>query len=125
MGGKFVVRAGQHKFESGEKVVSPVTVLPTAPNDYSRKFFIPTSVESAESNIKVGTPTHILGLRADDHKPIFSEKINSNSAEESVKTNRFYTDQSTNAIVHLFVDLPVMNIHESDEEDDKDEDLND
>lgn len=38
MGGKFVVRAGQHKFESGEKVVSPVTVLPTAPNDYSRKF---------------------------------------------------------------------------------------
>ena len=124
MGGKFVVRAGQHKFESGEKVVSPVTVLPTAPNDYSRKFFIPTSVTSAESNIKVGTPTHILGLRADDHKPIFSEKINSNSSEESVETNRFYTDQSTNAIVHLFVDLPVMNIHESDEEEAKDENLN-
>lgn len=38
MSGKFVVRAGQHKFESGEKAVSPVTVLPTAPNDYSRKF---------------------------------------------------------------------------------------
>ena len=124
MGGKFVVRAGQHLFESGEKVVSPVTVLPTAPNDYSRKFFIPTNAESAESNIQVGIPTHILGLRAEDHKPIFSEKINSNSAEESVKTNRFYTDQSTNAIVHLFVDLPVMNIHESDEEDTKDENLN-
>ena len=25
MGGKFVVRAGQHLFESGEKVVSPIT----------------------------------------------------------------------------------------------------
>ena len=37
MGGKFVVRAGQHLVESGEKVVSPVTVLPTAPNDYSHK----------------------------------------------------------------------------------------
>ena len=37
MGGKFVVRAGQHKFESGEKVVSPVTVLPTAPSQYSHK----------------------------------------------------------------------------------------
>lgn len=115
MGGKFVVRAGQHKFESGEKMVSPVTVLPTAPNDHSRKFFIPMSVASTESNIQVGNPTHILGLRSDDHKAIFSEKINSNSTEESVKTNRFYTDQSTNAIVHLFVDLPVMNIHDSDD----------
>lgn len=37
MGGKFVVRAGQHKFESGEKVISPTTVLPTAPNTYSHK----------------------------------------------------------------------------------------
>ena len=124
MGGKFVVRAGQHKFESGEKVVCPVTVLPTAPNDYSRKFFIPTSVESAESNIRAGNPTHILGLRSDDHKALFSEKINSNSIEGSVKTNRFYTDKSTDAIVHLFVDLPVMNIHESDEQDAKDDDLN-
>lgn len=124
MGGKFVVRAGQHRFESGEKVVSPVTVLPTAPNDYSRKFFIPTSVESAESNIKVGSPTHILGLRADDQKPIFSENIKSNSSKETIKTNRFYTDQSTKAIVHLFVDLPVMNIHENDDEDSKEEELN-
>ena len=115
MGGKFVVRAGQHKFESGEKMVSPVTVLPTAPNDHSRKFFIPVSVAFTESNIQVGNPTHILGLRSDDHKAIFSEKINSNSTEERVKTNRFYTDQSTNAIVHLFVDLPVMNIHDSDD----------
>lgn len=124
MGGKFVVRAGQHKFESGEKVVSPVMVLPTAPNDYSRKFFIPMSVESAESNIRVGNPTHILGLRSDDHKAIFSENIKLNSSDENITTNRFYTDKSTNAIVHLFVDLPVMNIHESDEEDAKDEDLN-
>ena len=124
MSGKFVVRAGQHKFESGEKAVSPVTVLPTAPNDYSRKFFIPTNAESAENNIRVGSPTHILGLRADDHKPIFSENIKSNSSDETVKTNRFYTDQSTKAIVHLFVDLPVMNIYESDDDDAKAEDLN-
>ena len=124
MSGKFVVRAGQHKFESGEKAVSPVTVLPTAPNDYSRKFFIPTNAESAENNIRVGSPTHILGLRADDHKPIFSENIKSNSSDETVKTNRFYTDRSTKAIVHLFVDLPVMNIYESDDDDAKDEDLN-
>ena len=65
-----------------------------------------------------------MGLRADDHKPIFSENIKSNSSDETVKTNRFYTDQSTKAIVHLFVDLPVMNIYESDDDDAKDEDLN-
>ena len=88
------------------------------------KFFIPTNAESAENNIRVGSPTHILGLRADDHKPIFSENIKSNSSDETVKTNRFYTDQSTKAIVHLFVDLPVMNIYESDDDDAKDEDLN-
>lgn len=120
MGGKFVVRAGQHIFESGEKIVSPVTVLPTMPNDYSRKFFIPTSVESAESNIRIGNPTHILGLKADDHKPIFSEKIKSNNSDKKTTTKRFYSDKSTNAIVHLFVDLPVMNVHES-----EDDDLND
>lgn len=28
MSGKFVVKAGQQQFKSGEKVVSPVTVLP-------------------------------------------------------------------------------------------------
>lgn len=30
MGGKFVVRAGQHKFESGEKVINEIPFLPTA-----------------------------------------------------------------------------------------------
>ena len=122
---KFEAKAGQHKFEGGEKVVSPVTVLPTAPNDYSRKFFIPKSEESTESNIRVGNPTHILGFRSDDHKPIFAENIKSNTTDEKIVTNRFYTDHSTKAIVHLFVDLPVMNIHESNEDEDgKDEDLN-
>ena len=29
MGGKFVVRAGQHKFESGEQVVNHFPILPT------------------------------------------------------------------------------------------------
>ena len=38
MSGKFVVRAGQHKFESGEKAVSPVTVLPTAPMTIAENF---------------------------------------------------------------------------------------
>lgn len=72
----------------------------------------------------MGNPTHILGVRSDDHKPLFAENIKSSGSDESIKTNRFYTDQSTNAIVHLFVDLPVMNIHESDEEEAKDDDLN-
>ena len=75
MGGKFVVRAGQHLFESGEKVVSPVTVLPTAPNDYSRKFFIPTNAESAESNIQVGIPIHILGLERKIISLFFLKKL--------------------------------------------------
>ena len=62
MGGKIVLRAVQHKFESGGKVVSPVTVLATAPNDCMSKFFIPTSAESIKSNIKVDSSTHIWGL---------------------------------------------------------------
>ena len=124
-GGKILYQAGQHKFESGKKVVSPVTVLPTPPKDYSRKFLIPNSIESEDSNIRVGKPTRILGLSESDNKPIFLEEIKSNSSEDVIETKRFYAPQPTNAIVHLFVDLPVMNIHESDDEDSTEEEIND
>jgi type VI secretion system secreted protein VgrG len=37
MGGKFVVRAGQHKFESGEKVVHELPILPSSELDLDKK----------------------------------------------------------------------------------------
>jgi len=37
MGGKFVVRAGQHKFESGEKVVNELPILPSSELDLDKK----------------------------------------------------------------------------------------
>ncbi|MEB5477118.1 hypothetical protein [Acinetobacter pollinis] len=118
MGGKFVVRAGQHQFKTGEKIVSPSIVLPTAPSgDYSRKFLIPASTETAGNNIKIANPEFILGLNSDTHKPIFSEKIESENSQEDSSTRRIYADKSINFTSHLFVDSPVMNIHENDEDD--------
>ncbi|WP_353172669.1 hypothetical protein [Acinetobacter rudis] len=114
--GKVVFKAGQHVFESGERVLAPENVLPKAPTDYSRKFFIPPKVESLEKNIKHSNPTQIIGFRTDDHEPVFFEYLNTKGQEQEIETKRFYIDKLTNTIVHLFVDLPVMNIHENDDD---------
>lgn len=47
MGGKFVVRAGQHKFESGEKVINDIPFLPT-PSDgkYTLEFDVRHRVDN-------------------------------------------------------------------------------
>ncbi|MDQ9017187.1 DUF2345 domain-containing protein [Acinetobacter rudis] len=113
--GKTEFKAGQHIFQEGEKAIEPVRILPTLPHDYSRKFYIPTAMEPTESNIQIGQVTHILGLNAGDFQPIFFERLDTKNSAQQIETNRFYTDQSVDAIVHVFVDLDVMNIHEDDE----------
>ncbi|MFM2393145.1 MAG: hypothetical protein RLZZ546_1127 [Bacteroidota bacterium] len=54
MGGKFVVRAGQHIFESGEKIVSELPFLPT-PSD--GKYILEFDVRHKMDNKLLKEPT--------------------------------------------------------------------
>lgn len=103
MGGKFVVRAGQHKFESGEKVVSPVTVLPTAPNAYSNqvnyKFEYTNSegekVDDVETNKKV------FVVENDSGRLLAKRQLLEANKDTSL---RFYTSEEKPFTAMLFYD---------------------
>ncbi|KHO14258.1 hypothetical protein NT90_16810 [Acinetobacter baumannii] len=94
MGGKFVARAGQHKFESGEKIVSPVAVLPTAPNSYSHK--VNYKFEYTDENgEKIDPPEdfnkQVFVIDTDSKKLLVQRNLN-NSNEDT--TLRFYTAEA-------------------------------
>ena len=125
MGGKFEVRAGQHLFESGEKVVSPVTVLPTAPNDYSHKVNYKFEYTDGTGSI-ITTPYEIQKqvfiLEEGTSKLIAKRNLN-NSTEDT--TLRFYTSEAKPFTALLFnsenitmdrPDDPFFNEEEVDEE---------
>ena len=125
MGGKFVVRAGQHLFESGEKVVSPITVLPTAPNDYSHKVNYKFEYTDGTGSI-ITTPYEIQKqvfiLEEGTSKLIAKRNLN-NSTEDT--TLRFYTSEAKPFTALLFnsenitmdrPDDPFFNEEEVDEE---------
>lgn len=125
MGGKFVVMAGQHKFESGEKVVSPVTVLPTAPNNYSHKVNYKFEYTDGTGSI-ITTPYEIQKqvfiLEEGTSKLIAKRNLN-NSTEDT--TLRFYTSEAKPFTALLFnsenitmdrPDDPFFNEEEVDEE---------
>lgn len=91
MGGKFVIRAGQHKFESGEKVVTPATVLPTAPNDYSHKVNYQFEYTDGAGN-KIDMPESIqkqVFVVEKDSSKILARRNLTKSDEDS--TLRFHT----------------------------------
>ena len=125
MGGKFVVRARQHLFESGEKVVSPITVLPTAPNDYSHKVNYKFEYTDGTGSI-ITTPDEIqkqvFVLEEGTSKLIAKRNLN-NSTEDT--TLRFYTSEAKPFTALLFnsenitmdrPDDPFFNEEEVDEE---------
>lgn len=94
MGGKFVVRAGQHKFESGEKIVSPMNILPTAPNNYSHK--VNYKFEYTDENgQKIDPPENfhkqVFVIETDTKKLLVQRNLN-NSNEDT--TLRFYTAEA-------------------------------
>lgn len=91
MAGKFEVKAGQHIFKNGEKVVSPKTVLPTVPNNYSHKVdyqFEYTSPDGHKLDItEIGKEVFVL--EKDTNKFLVKRKLN-NPNEDT--TLRFYTE---------------------------------
>ena len=102
MGGKFVVRAGQHKFESGEKVVSPVTVLPTAPNNYSHKVNYKFEYTDGDGK-KIDLPENIqkeVFVLEDDTKKLLVQRNLNNSNEDT--TLRFHTEEAKPFTALLF-----------------------
>ena len=102
MGGKFVVRAGQHKFESGEKVVSPVTVLPTAPNNYSHKVNYQFQYKDGDGN-KIDPPENIQKqafVIENDTKKLLAQRNLNNLNEDT--TLRFHTAEEKPFTALLF-----------------------
>lgn len=102
MGGKFVVKAGQHKFESGERVVSPVTVLPTAPNSYSHKVNYQFEYIDGEGK-RIEPPKNIqkqvFVIETDSQKLLAKRNLN-NSTEDT--TLRFHTAEAKPFTALLF-----------------------
>lgn len=102
MGGKFVVKAGQHQFKSGEKVVSPVTVLPTAPNNYSHKVNYQFEYTD-EDGKKLDTPERInkqVFVVEDDTQKLLAKRNLAHPVEDT--TLRFHTAEAKPFTAFLF-----------------------
>lgn len=102
MGGKFVVRAGQHKFESGEKVVSPITVLPTAPNNYSHKVNYKFEYTDGTGS-KIDSPDEIkkqVFVIEDSTSKLIAQRNLNNAMEDT--TLRFHTAEEKPFTALLF-----------------------
>lgn len=102
MGGKFVVMAGQHKFESGEKVVSPVTVLPTALNNYSHKVNYKFEYTD-EDGKKIDPPESFIKqvfVMENDTKKLLAQRNLNNPNEDT--TLRFHTAEEKPFTALLF-----------------------
>jgi len=90
MAGKFEVKAGQHILKSGEKVVSPKTVLPTVPNNYSQKVdyqFEYTSPDGHKLDI-TEIEKEVFVLEKDTNKFLVKRKLNNQNEDTTL---RFYT----------------------------------
>lgn len=108
MGGKFVVKAGQHQFKSGEKVVSPVTILPTVPNDYSHKVNYQFEYTDEQGN-KV-EPLESFGkevfvIKNDTQKLITKRPLYNIKSDTTL---RFYTEKEEKFTSLLFNSNDVM-----------------
>jgi len=91
MAGKFEVKAGQHIFKNGEKVVSPKTVLPTVPNNYSHKVdyqFEYTSPDGHKLDI-TEIKKEVFVLEKDTNKFLVKRKLNNQNEDTTL---RFYTE---------------------------------
>ncbi len=103
MGGKFVVRAGQHKFESGEKIVSPVTVLPTAPNTYSNQVNYKFEYTNSEGEKIEGVQTNkkVFIVESDSGRLLAKRQLLEADKDTSL---RFYTSEEKPFTAMLFYD---------------------
>lgn len=108
MSGKFVVKAGQQQFKSGEKVISPVTVLPTVPNDYSHKINYQFEYTDEQGN-KIESPQFFekeVFVIKDDTQKIITKRSLDNMKSDT--TLRFYTEKEEKFTSLLFQSNEVM-----------------
>lgn len=108
MSGKFVVKAGQQQFKSGEKFVSPVTILPTVPNDYSHKINYQFEYTDEQGN-KIESPQSFeqeVFIIKDDTQKIITKRSLDNVKSDT--TLRFYTEKEEKFTSLLFQSNEVM-----------------
>ncbi|CAP02981.1 hypothetical protein ABSDF_p30007 (plasmid) [Acinetobacter baumannii SDF] len=101
-GGKIVYQAGQHKFEGGQKVVFPMTVLPTAPNDYSHKVNYKFEYTDGTGS-KVDSPDEIkkqVFVIEDSTAKLIAQRNLNNAIEDT--TLRFHTEEAKPFTALLF-----------------------
>ncbi|PWB12974.1 hypothetical protein DCO44_16520 [Acinetobacter sp. AM] len=101
-GGKIVYQAGQHKFEGGQRIVSPITVLPTAPNTYSNQ--VNYKFEYTDENGEaVDSPKNIqkqVFVIEDTTAKLLAQRELNNSTEDT--TLRFHTAEEKPFTALLF-----------------------
>lgn len=108
MSGKFVVKAGQQQFKSGEKVVSPVTVLPTVPNDYSHKInyqFEYTDEQGNKMELPQFFEKEVFVIKDDTQKIITKRSLDNMKSDTTL---RFYTEKEEKFTSLLFQSNEVM-----------------
>lgn len=129
---KFEAKAGQHKFEGGEKVVAPATVLPTAPDTYSHKVNYQFEYTDSEGN-KIASPENIekqVFVIEDDTSRLLVQRSINHPTEDT--TLRFHTAEAQPFTALLFnsehmiwdkPDDPFFNEEEVDDEPSFDDDI--
>lgn len=123
--GKVIFKAGQHIFEGGERVVMPVTVLPTAPHDYSHKVNYKFSYMDGNGK-EIASPKNIqkqVFVIEDLTKKLLAQRTLNHSTEDT--TLRFHTAEVKPFTALLFnsenmvidkPDDPFFNEEEADDE---------
>ena len=89
-GGKIVYKAGQHKFEVGQKVVSPKISLPMSETPYSNKIDY-----TWDTNLKNKKEIFVLDK---DKNSLIKSKVDHLDHENNLTSFRFYTPQPTDFI---------------------------
>ena len=99
---KFEAKAGQHLFESGEKVVTPQTVLPTAPDSYSHKVNYQFAYTDGAGN-HMDAPENLkqqVFVIENTTSKLIAQRDLSNPKEDT--TLRFHTSESKPFTAFLF-----------------------
>ena len=89
-GGKIVYQAGQHKFEGGQKVVSPKISLPMSETPYSNKIDY-----TWDSNLNNKKEIFVLDQ---NQNSLIKSKVDNLDHKNNLSSLRFYTPQSTEFI---------------------------
>ena len=95
-GGKIVYKAGQHKFEGGQQVVSEQKILPLLPTNYSLKFKYKSNLpdQKDSKNIDLSLNKELFIISNKDDRLISKSILKSKSNDPFSNAQRFYTEDS-------------------------------